>query len=107
VAGLLVGPSPIAPVKGANATPGQYAKALQYAITEYLQQPGYTFGRVVVRPYHVLEIAKGVRVRQFQVWVVYSHFGQSHVMYLVISPDGEVINQTTVEHIGDTGGVLG
>jgi hypothetical protein len=107
VVGLWVGLSLIAPVRGANATPRQYAKALQFAITSYLQEPGYTFGKVVVRPYHVLEIAKGVRIQQFQVWVPYAYRGQSHVMYLVITPTGEVIDQTAVAHIGDTGGVLG
>jgi hypothetical protein len=107
VLGLLVGLFLIAPVRGANATPGQYAKALQYAIISYLQEPGYTSGLVVVQPYHVMEIAKGVRIQQFQVWVVYAYRGQSPVLYLVTTPTGEVIDQTTVKHIGDVGGVLG
>jgi len=107
VAGLWAGLSLVAPVKEASATPEQYAKALQYAITKNLQQPGYTIGQVVVRPYHVLNVAKGIRIAQFQVWVAYAHRGLSRVMYLVIFPDGEVIDQTTVKAIGDTGGVVG
>jgi hypothetical protein len=107
VVGLWVSVFLIAPVRGANADPGNYAKALQYAITSYLQEPGYTFGQVVVRPYHVMEIAKGVRIQQFQVWVAYAYRGQSHVLYLVTTPTGEVIDQTIVKHIGDVGGVLG
>jgi hypothetical protein len=106
VGALWVGLS-IGTVGAAEATPQQYAKALQYAITKNLRQPGYTIRRVVVRPYHDLEIAKGIRIAQFQVWVAYAHRGLSHVMYLVIFPDGEAIDQTTVNAIGDTGGVLG
>jgi hypothetical protein len=105
--GLWVGLSLSAPAKGANAAPRQYANALQYAITKNLQQPGYTINQVVVRPYHVLEIEKGVRIAQFQVWVAYTYRGLSHVMYLVILPDAEVMDQITVSAIGDTGGLVG
>ena len=107
VVALWVGLSPIVPVKGAKATPQQYAKALQYAIAKNLRQPGYTIRTVVVRPYHPLEIAKGIRIGQFQVWVAYAHRGRSHVMYFVVFPDGEVLDQQMVKTIGDTGGLLG
>jgi hypothetical protein len=107
VAGLWVGLSLVAPVKGANATPQQYAKALKYAITKSLRRPGYTIGQVVVRPYHGLDVATGIRTAQFQLWVAYTHRGLSRVMYFLIFPDGEVVDQTAVKAIGDTGGVVG
>ena len=106
VGALWVGLS-VAAAGAAKATPQQYAKALQYAITKDVQQPGYAIRTVVVRPYHALELAKGVRIAQFQVWVSYAYRGQSHVMYLVIFPDGEVLDQTMVKGVGDTGGLLG
>jgi len=102
---LWVGLSVIA--AGAKANPRQYADALQYAIALDLQQPGYTIRSVVVRPYHPLKITQGNRVWQFQVWVAYAHRGQSHVVYMVIFPDGEIIDQAMVTSIGDTGGILG
>jgi hypothetical protein len=105
--GLWLGLSPIAPVKAARATPQQYARALQYAIAKDLSQQGYAVHKVVVRPYHPLEIRKGVRIAQFQVWVAYTRRSQSHVLYLVILPDGEVLDQTMVKAVGDTGGLLG
>jgi hypothetical protein len=107
VAGFFLALSVIAPVEGANATPGQYARALQYAITKNLEQPGYTIQQVVVRPFHDMQIAKGIRIAQFQVWVAYAHHSLSHVMYLVIFPDGEIVDQSMVRAIGDTGGLLG
>jgi hypothetical protein len=107
VAALWVGLSLMVTVSDAKATPQQFANALRYAITKDLRQQGYTIRRVVVRPYHALEIAKGVRTAQFQVWVAYAHRGQAHVLYLVIFPDGETIDQTMVKAIGDTGGMLG
>jgi hypothetical protein len=98
---------PLATVGAANANPKQYAAALQYAITREAQEPGYVISEVRVQPYHPLEIAKSDRILQFQVWIAYSHRGQSHVMYLVIFPDGEIIDQTSVTRVGDTGGLLG
>jgi hypothetical protein len=97
----------VATVRAAEATPQQYAKALRYAITKDLQQRGYAIRTVVVQPYHPVEIAKGVRVAQFQVWVAYVHRGQARVLYLVITPTGDVLDQTMVKSIGDTGGLLG
>jgi hypothetical protein len=97
----------VATVRAANATPQHYATALKYAVTKDLRQPGYGIRTVVVRPYHALEIAEGVRIAQFQVWVAYVYRGRPHVMYLVISPDGEVIDQTMVTVLGETGGLLG
>jgi hypothetical protein len=107
VAGVLWVGLSLAAVSAAEATPQQYANALQYAIGKELQQPGYTIHTVVVRPYHPLQLAKGDRIWQFQVWVAYTHRGQSHVMYLVIFPDGDVIDQTIVTSVGDTGGLVG
>jgi hypothetical protein len=107
VVGALWAGLSVAPVKAAEATPQQYANALRYAITKDLQRPGYAIHKVVVRPYHPLEIAKGVRTMQFQVWVAYAHRGQSRVLYLVILPNGDVLDQTMVKYVGDTGGLLG
>jgi hypothetical protein len=92
----------------AEPTPQQhYAKALQYAITRDVQRPGYVIRTVVVRPYHTLTMGTGVRIAQFEVWVSYVYRGQSHVTYLVILPDGEVLDQAMVKGVGDTGGLLG
>jgi hypothetical protein len=93
--------------RAAKANPQQYADALQYAITRDVQQPGYTIRTVVVQPYHTLALAKNDRIWQFQVWVAYTHRGQSRVMYLIIFPDGEIIDQTMVTSVGDTGGLVG
>jgi hypothetical protein len=107
VVGLWVGLTSIAAVEAAKATPQQYAKALRYAIAKDFEQPGYALREIVVRPYHPPNFGYGIRIGQFQVWVAYTHRGQSHVAYLVILPDGEILDQTMVKTVGDTGGLLG
>ena len=107
VAGVLWVGLSLAAGTAAKANPQQYADSLRYAIGKELQQPGYRIRAVVVEPYHPLELGKGNRIWQFQAWVAYTHRGQSHVVYLIILPDGEILDQAMVASIGDTGGVLG
>lgn len=107
VAGLLWVGLSLAVGRPARANPQQYADALQYALGKELQEPGYTIRTLIVQPYRPVELIKSDRIMEFQVWITYAHRGQSHVLYLIIFPDGEIVDQAAVASIGDTGGLLG
>jgi hypothetical protein len=86
-------------INATRSTPKQFADSLCYGLSVEISMTGYVYSDWTCRPYH--KINGGVQT--FQVWVTEKHQGHLRHYYIIMLPDGTVLDFVRVSRIGATG----